>query len=235
VSRGPPTLGLHQMVNQAEQQIASCDNSRRITTHDAVLVLVRSILQVRKGGPQFSYGIKENLEISISAPFHVEHGEHPTGRFTAMMPGDPQVAVLLAWRFYHASTGIGSRNEATFYAGASALTQRVPRADGPPLGRQPGLYGVLAAGHVSQRYDVWVGAGYQHYARWTSSVDDHQSDSLLSSFVVGWRPPFLNKDYPKPDLRFFWEHSREGRLSSARCGPAWKFRRARPRCASASP
>ena len=160
-------------------------------------------------GPQFSYGITENLQISISAPFHVDHGEHPTGRFTAMVPGDPQIEGLFAWRFYHSATGIGSRNEATFYAGVSALTQHEPRADGPPLGRQPGLYGALAAGHVSRRYDVWVGAGYQHYARWTSTVDDHQSDSLLSSFVVGWRPPFLNKDYPKPDLRFFWETTAE--------------------------
>lgn len=160
-------------------------------------------------GPQFSYGIKENLQISVSAPFDVGYGEHPTGRFTATMPGDPQVEGLLAWRFYHASTGIGTRNEATFYAGVSALTQHVQRADGPPLGRQPGLYGALSAGHVSRTYDVWVGGGYQHYARWTSTVADHQTDSLLSSFVVGWRPPFLNGDYPKPDLRFFWETTAE--------------------------
>lgn len=160
-------------------------------------------------GPEFSYGIRENVQISFSAPFHLNHGDLPTGRFSALMPGDPQVEVLLGWRFYHSSTGVGTRNEATFYAGFSALTQHVPRVDGPALRRQPGLYGALAFGHVSRSYDIWVGGGYQHYAQWSSAVDDHQSDSLLSSFVVGWRPSFLNKDYPKPDLRFFWETTAE--------------------------
>jgi hypothetical protein len=160
-------------------------------------------------GPEFSYGWKENLQISITAPFDLGQGEHPTGRFMALMPGDPSVEVLLGWRFLHSSTGVGARNEATFYAGASALTQQVPRGDGPPLARQPGLYGAVAVGHVTRVYDVWIGGGYQHYARWTSNVDDHQTDSLLSSLVLGWRPPFLNGDYPRADFRVFWETTAE--------------------------
>jgi hypothetical protein len=160
-------------------------------------------------GPEFAYGVKPNLQISITSPFHLDHGEHPTGRYMAFMPGDPSVEFLLGWRFLHSSTGIATRNEATFYVGVSALTQEVPRADGAPLARQPGLYGALAAGHVARSYDVWVGGGYQHYARWTSNVDDHQTDSLLTSFVVGWRPSFLNGDYPKTDVRFFLETTAE--------------------------
>jgi hypothetical protein len=156
-------------------------------------------------GPQLTYGLMENLQISVSAPFHLDHGDHPTGRFTAMMPGDPQAEVLLGWRFFHKSPGIGTRNEATLYAGVSALTQDVPRADGPPLRRQPGMYVAVAAGHVSRRYDVWVGAGYQRYGTWSRGIDDRQSSSLLTSFVVGWRPSFFDHDYPKPDVRFFWE------------------------------
>jgi hypothetical protein len=159
--------------------------------------------------PEFTFGWKPNLQLSISAPFHLDHGDHPTGRFMAFSPGDPQVEALLGWRFFHSSSGIGTRNEATVYAGVSALTQDVPRADGPPLQRQPGAYGALAAGHVTRRYDVWIGGGYQHYFRWTSNVVDHQSDSLLSSLVLGWRPSFLNKDSPKPDVRFFWETTAE--------------------------
>jgi hypothetical protein len=156
-------------------------------------------------GPQLTYGLMQNLQISVSAPFHLDHGDHPTGRFTAMMPGDPQAEVLLGWRFFHKSPGIGTRNEATLYAGVSALTQDVPRADGPPLRRQPGMYVAVAAGHVSRRYDVWVGAGYQGYGTWSRGIDDRQSNSLLTSFVVGWRPSFFDHDYPKPDVRFFWE------------------------------
>lgn len=160
-------------------------------------------------GPRVSYGIRQNLQISFAAPFDITHGDHPTGRFDAMMPGNPEAEVLLGWRFYHAAPGISTRNEATIYAGASALTQHVPRDDGPPLQRQPGMYVALAAGRVARSYDIWAGAGYQRYGQLESGLHDHQSNTFLSSFAVGWRPPVLNKDYPKPDLRFFWETTGE--------------------------
>jgi hypothetical protein len=168
--------------------------------------------------PHVTYGVSENLQVSFSSPFHVNHGEHPTGRFEAMMPGNPEAEFLLGWRFYHASTGVGTRNEATVYAGGSALTQEVPRADGPPLRRQPGLYVALAAGRVARSYDVWAGIGYQKYGEWNSGIDDHQSNTLLTSFAAGWRPSFLNKDYPKPDIRIFWETIGE------EVGIAWRDR-----------
>jgi len=155
--------------------------------------------------PVVSYGWRENLQISISSPFNLNQNEHPVGRFTATMPGTPEVEGLLAWRFLHRSTGVASRNEATLYFGGSASTQLLPRADGPALQREPAIYAAAAAGHISRKYYVWAGAGYQHNGRWSSGDQDHQSDSMLSSLVFGWRPPFLDMDYPKPDLRFFWE------------------------------
>jgi hypothetical protein len=171
-------------------------------------------------GPRVSYGISQNFQISVSSPFHINHGEHPTGRFTAMMPGNPEFEALLGWRFYHASTGIGTRNEATLYAGGSALTQHTPRVDGPALERQPGMYVAFAAGRVARSYDIWAGAGYQRYGEWNRNnpVNSHQSNTLLGSFAAGWRPSFLNKDYPKPDLRFFWETTGE------HVGLAWRDR-----------
>ena len=36
-------------------------------------------------GPQISYGLTGNTQISFSAPFHLDHGEHPVGRFTSMI------------------------------------------------------------------------------------------------------------------------------------------------------
>jgi hypothetical protein len=155
--------------------------------------------------PVVSYGWKENLQFSVSSPFDLNQSEHPVGRITATMPGIPEVEGLLAWRFLHKSTGISTRNEATLYFGGSASTQLLPRADGPALQREPGIYAAMAAGHISRRYYVWGGAGYQHYGRWSSGDLDHESDSMLSSFVIGWRPPFLDREYPKPDFRFFWE------------------------------
>ena len=167
-------------------------------------------------GPRVGYGITPNFQISFSSPFHVNHGDHPTGRFMAMMPGNPEIEVLAGWRFFHASTGISTRNEATIYAGGSALTQHVPRTDGPPLRRQPGMYVALAAGRVARSYDIWAGVGYQRYGHWNSANDDHQSNTLLASLAIGWRPGFLNKDYPKPDVRFFWE------TTGQEVGLAWR-------------
>ena len=101
-------------------------------------------------GPRVVYGFRPNLQISFSSPFHITHGDHPTGRFTAMMPGIPEAEVLVGWRFYHATPGVSTRNEATFYAGGSATTQSLPRSDSPPLRREPALYVALATGRVAR-------------------------------------------------------------------------------------
>jgi hypothetical protein len=155
--------------------------------------------------PEVAYSWNGNVQYSLSAPFHQNHGGHPVGRFTALTHGDPAVEFLTAWRFHHSLTGVGTRNESTLYVGASATTQSLPRADGPPLREAPGLYVAAATGHVSRRFYAWEGAGYEHYA----SQQDHQSDTALASLVLGWRPPFLENDYPKPDWRFFWETTGE--------------------------
>lgn len=172
---------------------------------------VETVLMWRSGvwmaGPQISYGLTGNVQVSVSAPFHLDHGEHPVGRFTGMMPGNPEAEALVAWRFHHSLTGVGTRFESTLYVGTSTSTQLPPRADGPPLSRAPGFYFAAATGHISRRYYFWGGAGYEHYA--SPSSNDHQSDSLLGSLVLGWRPPLWDMDYPKPDLRFFWESAGE--------------------------
>ena len=172
------------------------------------------------GGPVTSYGITGDVQLSFSAPFDVTTGEHPVGRFSSMTPGVPAAEIIGAWRFLHRLTGIGTRFESTLYLGSSITTQPLPRADGPPLDRAPGFYAAAATGHVSRKYYFWAGAGYQDYASFNGR--DHQSNSLLTSVVVGWRPPFLNGDYPKPDVRFFWESTGEA------VGYAWRGVQAPP-------
>ena len=172
------------------------------------------------GGPVASLGLTGDVQLSFSAPFDVTTGEHPVGRFTSMMPGVPSAEIIGAWRFHHVLTGIGSRFESTLYLGSSVTTQALPRSDGPPLSRAPGFYAAAATGHVSRKYYFWTGAGYQDYA--SVNGRDHQSNSLLTSVVIGWRPPFLNGDYPKPDLRFFWESTGEV------VGSAWRRGQAPP-------
>ena len=172
---------------------------------------VQTIVMRRLGttmiGPQVSYGLKQNLQLTLSAPFHLNHGEHPVGRFDPTMPGVPAVEGLFAWRFYHKLTGVATRNESTLFGGFSATTQQLPRTDGRPLERAPGLYGAAAAARITRRYYVSAGAGYEYYGTWNSGNLDRQSSTFLSSLVVGWRPPAFDREYPKPDLRFFFETS----------------------------
>jgi hypothetical protein len=159
--------------------------------------------------PRVSYGIKPNFQLSVSSPVHLNHGEHPVGRFSGLIPGDPAIEVLGAWRFHHALTGVGTRNESTLYLGMSGTTQTLPLAGSRPLSREPGYYVGAATGHISRRYYAWAGAGYEHHGRWSTGDADHQSDTLFASVAVGWRPAYFDKDYPKPDLRFFWETTGE--------------------------
>ena len=71
------------------------------------------------------------------------------GRFTATMPGDPQAEALLAWRFHHGLTGIGTRNESTLYVGLSGTTQTPLRA------RRPGLSTASRVFTLPQRADTY--------------------------------------------------------------------------------
>jgi hypothetical protein len=156
-------------------------------------------------GPVVAYGLRENLQISLSGPFNVNKGYHPVERFEAAMPGVPSVEGMVAWRFYDKLSGIATRTESTFFVGFSGTTQHLLRDDGRPLEREPGLFGAAAVSRITRRYYLSAGAGYQYYGAWDSGKLDRESDSLLSSVVIGWRPPVFDRDYPKPDVRFFLE------------------------------
>jgi hypothetical protein len=113
----------------------------------------------------------------------------------------------LTWRFYDKLSSVATRTESTLFAGFSGTTQHLLRDDGRPLEREPGLFGAAAASRITRRYYLSAGAGYQYYGAWNSTKLDRESNSLLSTFVVGWRPSFFDREYPKPDVRFFLETS----------------------------
>lgn len=79
-----------------------------------------------------------------------------------------------------------------------------------------GFYLGAATGLVSRRRYLWVGAGYQRQGRWSSGNADRQSDVGLGSLVFAWRPSFFDTEYPRPDIRFFWETTGEWIGSSKR-------------------
>ena len=61
--------------------------------------------QMAMARPMLSYGITEDLQVSISLPMplYVPQGL-PHGRSTARMPTNPDIEILVGWRFHRRGT-----------------------------------------------------------------------------------------------------------------------------------
>jgi hypothetical protein len=150
-----------------------------------------------------SFGITERVQISTSVPIPLRtSGQAPMGRMTASMSDAPNLETTGAWRFHARPAGHGARVESTVFAGVSIPTET--RRGG--IGAGPATSVALATGYASR-------AGYeQRIAR----KREQWGDVGYYSVVYGYRPGFLQLDYPKPDLRFFIEAQGEsnGRTES---------------------
>ena len=147
-----------------------------------------------------SFGITEDLQISGSLPITLDSTVYmPRGRMMAMMASSQDVEAIVGWRFQRRDVSPGARLESTLYAGATAPLQSY-RKDG--MKAAPPLHISAATGYASRVHYVWVGGGYQKPGE---RDGDRVGDSAFYSVVYGFRPPALQLDYPKPDLRFFVE------------------------------
>lgn len=147
-----------------------------------------------------SVGITEDLQISGSFPVTIDSGIYmPRGRVMAMMSSNQDLEAILGWRFQRRAVGDGARFESTVFVGATAPLQEY-RSDG--MLAAPSVHASVATGYASRTHYFWVGGGYQHFGE---RQGDQMGDSFFYSAVYGYRPPFLQVDYPKPDLRFFVE------------------------------
>jgi hypothetical protein len=145
-----------------------------------------------------SYGLTEDLQISFSAPVILRSTALAPARLTSMMPANRNYEGLLVWRFDRQGVRVGARRESTAYLGVTMPEKsRVGT-----LKTAPGIHGALATGYASRSHYLWAGAGYTRYA---ARDGDRQSDLFFYSLVWGYRPPFLQKDYPEPDWRVFLE------------------------------
>ncbi len=155
------------------------------------------------------FGITEDFQISGSLPISIDSSFFmPRGRMMAMMSSSQDIEALVGWRFQRRDMGPGARLESTLYAGGTA-----PLEDYRPDGMKatPSVYVSAASGYASRVHYIWVSGGYQRYSE---REGDRVGDSVTYSAVYGFRPSFLQVDYPKPDLRFFveavGEHSERG-------------------------
>ncbi len=146
-----------------------------------------------------TFGITERVQVSASVPVPLTTGaQPPTGRMTASMSDAPNVEVTGGWRFHVRPVGHGARVESTVYVGGSVPT--VSERGG--IGSSPATSVALASGYASRVHYFWAGGGYEkRFAR----AGDQWGDVGYYSLVYGYRPPALQLDYPKPDLRFFVE------------------------------
>jgi hypothetical protein len=180
------------------------------STEEAVEQTLRSMI---------SFGITERIQISTSVPIPLTTtGQPPTGRMTASMSDAPNLEATGAWRFHVRPVGHGARLESTVFLGASMPTQ----AQRGGVRSGPATLVAIASGYASRVHYFWAGAGYE---KRIARGGDQWGDVGYYSLVYGYRPPFLQLDYPKPDLRFFVEaqgesngHTQSGGLRNVNSG-----------------
>jgi hypothetical protein len=180
------------------------------STEEAVEQTLRSMI---------SFGITERVQISTSVPIPLtKSGQSPMGRMTASMSDAPNVEANGAWRFHVRPVGHGARLESTAFVGGSIPTEA--RRGG--IRSSPAASVALASGYASRVHYVWAAAGYE---KRVARGGDQWGDVGYYSVVYGYRPRFLQLDYPKPDLRFFVEtqgehngRARSGGLPDANSG-----------------
>jgi hypothetical protein len=160
------------------------------TTQEAVEQTLRSMI---------SFGVTPRVQLSASVPVPLVTDSHaPQGRMTATMSEAPSVEGTVAWRFHVRQVGQGARLESTLFAGGSVPTTS---RDGG-IKSAPSINVAAATGYASRAHYLWAGAGYEKRA---THFGDKWGDVAYYSFVYGYRPPPLQLDYPRPDLRFFVE------------------------------
>jgi len=128
-----------------------------------------------------SFGVTENLQLSGSFPLAMNE-TLPDARMMSLMSNAREFEGLVGYRFQRRTVGIGGRQESTVYVG----------------GNQHSPILAAATGYASRAQYVWVGG-------------DAQRDSMLLTAVYGYRPPALQTEAGKPDLRLFVEATAEGR------------------------
>ena len=153
-----------------------------------------------------SFGITETVQVSASVPIGMRDGLAPS-RMMSAMSSERDIEGLLAYRFQRRVIGIGGRQESTLYVGGTVPTDDI-RA-GADVG--PSLIVQAATGYASRAHYAWLGGGIQHFA---ARNDAQQGASRFVTLVYGYRPPPLQVEAGKPDLRLFVETTAEDRTAT---------------------
>lgn len=151
-----------------------------------------------------SFGVTENLQLSVSFPLAMSTGQLPAARMMSLMSSDRDVEGLAGYRFQRRMIGIGGRQESTVYVGGT-----IPAESTRGNARvSSSLFIAGATGYASRSHYLWVGGGVQHYLYRGA---DRVGGGRFASVVYGFRPKPLRVDASKPDARLFVEATAEDR------------------------
>jgi len=161
------------------------------------------------------YGITEDIQISLTTPYVFSSGSFAPSRTTSMMTATADNEAIGSWRFHRRGTDVGTRVESTGYAGLILPGAQRPSGVMGTLKRAPGVFTAVATGVASRSHYVWGGVGLTAFAE---NDGDRRPNLLSYSFVWGYRPPALRKDYPEWDWRLFAEMTGENSAKIRRAG-----------------
>jgi hypothetical protein len=148
-----------------------------------------------------SYGITQNVKLSVSAPLVIEPDPYARSSVTENTPVSGDFSALTWWRFQRKDLA-GKRIESTAVAGI--LVPGPQHETGVYRDLNSGLGYLIGGvtGVASRSNYVWTGATYQRYAE---SKGDRRPDLLSTTLVYGYRPQPWRTDYPRWDWRIFGE------------------------------
>ncbi len=181
-----------------------------------------------------SYGITQNLKLSVSGPVVFQPDPFPRSSVTTNTPISSDFSGLAWWRFQKKDYA-GKRVESSAVAGILAPGPQAETGMYRGLHSGPGYLVGGVTGLASRSHYVWVGATYQRYA---GSNGDRRPDLLTYTSVYGYRPLSWRTDYPRWDWRIFGEMTGEragqirttGRGVAGEPGAANLTRAQRPWC-----
>ena len=148
------------------------------------------------------YGITQDFQVSVSAPYSFRSASFSPARIAAMMPATMDLEAIGSYRFHRQGTRIGTRVESTANFGVIVPGPQRPAGMMGDLRRAPGIYTAVATGLASRSHYLWGGVGNVHFAK---RQGDQRSNVVTYSAVWGYRPPAWQKEYPSWDWRFFTE------------------------------
>lgn len=169
-------------------------------SYDAMVMTIRnqnsSAWMIRQN---WHYGLTEDIQLNLSIPTTLQSvAARPQTRLGTMMGTYGDIELSGLFRFFKTYPGIGQRFESSLLLGGTIPTEDA--RNGIEVG--PSIHAALVTGYASRTFYFWAGGGYQYY---TPQHNEQLGDIAYITGTIGYRPPFFQHDYPKPDWRIFVE------------------------------